>query len=237
MVYPSTMADSHRSASPRTTRWSIVLRAGKGSLGALDDLCGAYWFPVYAFLRRRGLGAEDATEQTQEFFTGLIRRGDLGRVDNDGRRFRTWLFTAVRNHHHNVRARAQTQRREHVEVDDAEARFQRQVAPGLDPEQVFARQWALATLQTARDRLREQYVARGQNALHDAIAPALAGVSRPYAEIAADLSMSESAVKVAVHRLKKRFGVVLRDEVAETVDGPEDIDAELQHLLAALGGR
>ncbi len=230
------MSPVNRSSSPRTTRWSIVLRAGNGSLGALDDLCGAYWFPVYAFLRRRGLGAEDAAEQTQEFFTGLVRRKDLSRVDNDGRRFRSWLFTAVRNHHHNVRAKAETQRRKHVEVDDAEERFQRQVAPGLDPEQVFARQWALATLQTARERLRDQYAARGQESLYDAIAPALDGVSKPYAEIAEALSMSEGSVKVAVHRLKKRFGTVLRDEVAETLDGPDEIDAELKQLLDALAG-
>ena len=231
------MSWSSRSSNPRTTRWSIVLRAGNGSLGALDDLCGAYWFPVYAFLRRRGLAAEDAAEQTQEFFTGLVRRKDLSKVEKDGRRFRSWLFTAVKHHHLNVRAHAQAQRRQRVEVDDAEERFQKEVAPGLDPEQVFARQWALATLQTARDRLADQYAERGQDALYAAIGPALTGGSRPYAEIASDLSMSEGSVKVAVHRLKKRFGDVLRDEVAETLDGPEDVDAELRLLLDALGGR
>ncbi|MEZ4321259.1 MAG: sigma-70 family RNA polymerase sigma factor [Myxococcota bacterium] len=221
----------------RTTRWTLVLRAGAGSLSALEDLCGAYWFPVYAWFRKRGLAPEDAAEQTQEFFAGLLRRGDLGKVQRDGRRFRAWLYTALTSHHGNVRKHDQAQRRRRIEVDDAEARFASQVAPGLDPEQVFARQWALATLATARDRVRETYTRRGQSDEFAALEPTLTGGAPPYRELAARLDRSEGAVKVAVHRLKKRFGDALRDEVSETIDGPDEVDAELRQLLDALAGR
>lgn len=223
--------------SVRPTRWTLVLRAGAGSLSALEDLCGAYWFPVYAWFRKRGMDAEDAAEQTQEFFAGLLRRGDLGKVENDGRRFRAWLYTALASHHGNVRRAEQTQRRKRIEVDDAEARFATEVAPGLDPEQSFARQWALATLATARDRVRESYDDRGQGELFAALEPTLTASSSPYRELAAQLDLSEGAVKVAAHRLKKRFAEALRGEVAETMDGPDEVDAELRQLMDALAGR
>jgi len=215
----------------------MVLRAGAGSLGALDDLCGDYWFPIYAYLRRRGLSAEDAAEQSQEFFAGLLKRGDLGRVKRDGRRFRAWLFTAVSHQYANHRRSESAQRRQRIEVDDAEARFAAQVAPGLDPEQVFARQWALAVLSSARDRVRSSYEARGQAEVFAVLGPVLVGENAPYGELAAVLGITEGAVKVAVHRLRTRFGRALREEVAETLDGPEEIEAELKILLEALGGR
>lgn len=218
----------------QATRWSLVTRAGAGSLSALEALCGAYWFPVYAWFRRRGLDAEDAAEQTQEFFAGLIRRGDLARVRPDGRRFRAWLHAALASHASHHRAHNAAQRRRRIEVDDAEARFAREVAPGLDPEQVFVRQWALAVLQTARERVRERYAARGQDALFDALEPSLGGAGAPYREIGEGLGLAEGAVKVAIHRLRQRFGEALRAEVAETIDGPDEIDAELKLLIESL---
>lgn len=220
-----------------STRWSLVLRAGGGSLGALESLCGAYWFPVYAYLRQRGYSPEDASEQTQEFFVGLLRRDDLARVTREGGRFRSWLYTALRHHAGRERAARQTQKRHREEVADAEAQFERAVAPGLDPEAVFARQWALAVLASARGRLEAHYDQKGQGELFRALAPALDGRARPYAEIARELGMRPGAVKVAVHRLKKRFGDALRDEVADTLDGPDAIEAELQALMTALSGR
>lgn len=220
-----------------STRWSLVLRAGAGSVTALEGLCGAYWFPVYAYLRRRGLGPEDASEQTQEFFLGLLRRNDLARVTRDGGRFRSWLFTALKHHHLREVARQQTAKRSHDEVDDAEERLQRQVAPGLDPEQVFARQWALATIESAKARLRERYESRGDGAVFQALQGTLGGGTAPYATIAEQLDMNEGSVKVAAHRLRKRFGEALRIEVADTLDGPEEIEAELRSLMDALSGR
>lgn len=219
------------------TRWSLVLRAGAGSVGALEGLCGAYWFPVYAYLRRRGLGAEDASEQTQEFFAGMLRRGDLTRVTRDGGRFRSWLFTAVKHHHFREVARQNTQKRAHEEVGDAEARFAVEVAPGLDPEQVFARQWALAVIESARSSLRRVYVERDQAEVFEALCPALTGDAAPYKELASRLDLTEGAVKVAVHRMKKRFGEMLREEVADTLDGPDEIEGELRLLLDSLAGR
>lgn len=220
-----------------STRWSLVLRAGAGSVTALEGLCGAYWFPVYAYLRRRGLGPQDASEQTQEFFLGLLRRNDLAKVTREGGRFRGWLFTALKHHHLREVAKERTEKRRHDEVDDAELRLARQVAPGLDPEQVFARQWALATLESAKNRVRERYRSRGEEAVYEALQGTLAGGTAPYAQIAAELGTSEGSVKVAAHRLRKRFGEALRIEVADTLDGPDEIEAELAALMDALSGR
>ncbi|MCA9572211.1 MAG: sigma-70 family RNA polymerase sigma factor [Myxococcales bacterium] len=219
------------------TRWSLVLRAGAGSLGALEGLCGTYWFPVYAYLRRRGYDPEDASELTQEFFVGLLRRNDLAKVTREGGRFRSWLFTALQRHAFRERKKAEAGKRRHASVDDAEARFERTVAPGLDPEAVFARQWALGVLESARLRVRARYVESGQESLFDALSPVLTDASRPYGELARQLGMREGAVKVAVHRLKKRYGEALRHEVADTLDGPREIEVELRSLLDALAGR
>lgn len=221
----------------RTTRWTLVLRAGKGSVSALDELCGAYWFPVYAWFRKKGLGPEDAADQSQEFFTGLVGRGDLGRVKQDGRRFRAWLYAALGHHWTNHRKHANAAKRRGIEVDDAEERFARQVAPGLDPEQTFARQWALAVLKTARVRTRARYAERDDEETFTILESVLTGMAPPYRDLAASLNIQESAVKVAVHRLRRRFGEALREEVAETLDGPDDIETELQHLMDALAGR
>ena len=128
----------------RSTQWSLVLRAGRGSAAALDQLCGVYWFPVYAYLRRVGHDTEDAREHTQEFFAGVLRRDDLARVTQEGGRFRDWLFVAVRRHHGRARAKARADKRQRIEVGDPEERLRRLAAPGLDPEQTFQRQWALA---------------------------------------------------------------------------------------------
>lgn len=222
------------SRTPRT-RWSLVLRAGRGSVAALEELCGVYWFPVYASFRRHGFDPEDAREQTQELFTGMLRRKDLARVEQDGSRFRAWLFTAVGHHAANARAHAGRARRAGVHVDDAEERLARTMSPDLGPDAAFERAWALAMIDGAMLRLRARYEDAGQLRVFEVLSPVLHGGSGPYAELAADLALQEGAVKVAVHRLRKRFGEALREEVLDTVDGPDAVDDELRALLAALG--
>jgi len=218
----------------RSTQWSLVLRAGRGSAAALDQLCGVYWFPVYAYLRRVGHDTEDAREHTQEFFAGVLRRDDLARVTQEGGRFRDWLFVAVRRHHGRARAKARADKRQRIEVGDPEERLRRLAAPGLDPEQTFQRQWALAVLDAARRRLRDTYVARGDEAVFDALRPGLLGEGRPHREVAEALGLSPGAVRVAAHRLKARYGEALRAEIADTLDDADQVDDELQQLLRAL---
>lgn len=214
-----------------------MLRAGRGSAAALEELCGVYWFPVYAWFRRAGLPPEDAREQTQELFAGMLRRRDLARVTQEGGRFRAWMATVVRNQARNLQASRATQKRDHLEDDDAERRLAREISAELDPEAAFERSWALAMLDGARARLRARYEELDQAEVYDTLSPALVDEARPYAELALALGIAEGAVKVAVHRLRQRFGEALRAEVLDTVDDPSSVDAELRALLDALAAR
>lgn len=235
------------SARFATTRWSVVL-ATRGdaaeSRAALETLCASYWYPLYAYARRRGRTAEDAADLVQGFFLVILRRGGLASADPERGRFRTFLLTAFQRHASHERDREQALKRGGgrvrlpFEIDDGERRYTMEPADDRTPEALFERRWALALLDRAVARLREDQGGTDAARL-DALLPHVYGNdggagARPYGEIASSLGMSEGAVKVAVHRLRKRFRDVLREEVSHTVEGPDEVDDELRRLIGAL---
>lgn len=241
------MRSDEPSAPPRgqflTTRWSLVLSAGDprdpAYRDALSTLCERYWYPVYAFVRRRGVGADEALDLVQGFFAGLLEKDTLRDADPALGRFRSFLLSAVKFHLSDERRRQQALKRgggaEQLDLQTAEDRYLLEGDPSDSPERLFERRWALELLHNARRRL-EREVAESANPERVKLVPLLtAGGGPRYSELAAELEMSEGAVKVAVHRLRKRFGALLREEVAETVGEPALVDDELKHLLEVLG--
>ena len=228
-----------------TTRWTVVLSAARNYTeragDSLAQLCQSYWYPLYAYVRRRGHSATDAEDLTQEFFARLLNQKKLAGISRDGGKFRSFLLTALNHFLVNEWKRAQTGKRgggRVIAFDDeaAENRYLGEVANTPTPESAFDRAWALALLETVFNRLQQEYVADGKGGVFAELEFTLTGTrsSVPYAEVSARLKMSESAVKVAVHRLRQRYREVLRAEVAQTVAGPDEVEEELRDLLAAL---
>ena len=210
---------------------------------AMAELCRTYWYPLYAYVRRRGHSAHDAEDLTQEFFARLLEKEYLEGITREGGKFRSFLLTAVQRFLANQWERAQAQKRGGgetiVSIDEAigESRYQIEPADNATPEQLFERRWALALIDQVFRRLQDEYHGSGKSNLFDRLQVFLSGDKRliPYAEVGAGLEMSEGAVKVAVHRLRKRYGELLREEIAHTVSSPDEVNEELRHLLAALG--
>jgi RNA polymerase sigma factor (sigma-70 family) len=233
----------------RTTRWSVVLAGGHAvpevRRRALEDLARAYWYPLYAFARRRGLSADDAADATQGLFARLIERGDLERLRPEGGRFRAWLLVAFRHYLANLRASARAARRGggrqafSLDAGEAESRFRNESIEEETPEHVFERAWVAELLHETLGRLRAEQERIGREALFDHLRPALtADPDAPrLAEVAARVAMTENAVKVALHRLRRRFGELLREEVAATVETPEEVDEELRALFRSSEAR
>ena len=229
-----------------TTHWSLVLSAcdksSPQSAEALEKLCRACWYPLYAYVRRRGYSPEDAQDLTQEFFARLLEKNWIAHADQSRGRFRSFLllvmkrFLAVEWH------KARAQKREGnrccvpLPLDTAETRYANEPAGTATPEQAFEKQWALTLLETVLGRLRADYEQDGKGTLFATLKPCLLGrrESQPYAELGAALEMSEGAVKVAVHRLRERYRERLKAEIANTVASPADVDAELRHLFRVL---
>lgn len=211
----------------------MVLRAGAGSTSALEELCGLYWDPVFAYLRRAGLAEPDARDATQTFFHDLLRRGDLARLTREGGRFRSWLLVAVRRHHQRTRRDAAAAKRAHRRAPP-EA-LERVAAPQNDPEAAYHRQWALSVLDAARRRVRDAYVTKGQEALFDTLYPTLTQDRPGYATLGESLGRSAGATRVAAHRLREHYRDALRDEVRDTVAHGDEVDDELAALMSALG--
>lgn len=229
-----------------TTRWSLVLAAGRRASPeadrALAALCGTYWYPLYAFARRRGLDAEEARDRTQGFFARLLETEGLAAADRSRGRFRSFLLASfshfLANEWDRRRARKRGGGRPTLALDFAsgESRYGSEPSHDATPERLFERRWALALLDRALGRLEAEYRAAGKADLFDALRPALAGDrGTPYAELAARLGTTEGAVKVAAHRLRGRCREAVRAEIAETVATEADIDDELRHLFEALG--
>lgn len=229
-----------------TTRWSLVLAAGSerpSSAAALAELCETYWYPLYAYVRRRGHGAEDAQDLTQAFFARLLEKNAVGVADPSRGRFRAFLLGSLKHFLANEwnRERAQKrgggQRLLSIDYGAADERYDIDPQDDLTPERAFERSWALAVLERALTRLEGQYERRGKQRVFSALRETLvAGGEQPsYKDVAARLSMTEGAVKVAVHRLRQGFRDALRREIAQTVGGAGDLDAELRDLIAALG--
>ncbi len=229
-----------------TTQWSLVLAAGNsrdpGRDDALADLCHRYWYPVYAYLRRRGTAADPARDLTQGFFCHLLEKKTLKAADRDRGRFRSYLLGALKFYLADQHDRASALKRGgaattvSLDLEGAETRYTLEADRREDPDSLFIRRWAMEVLEQAHARLREHLDRTADPARSRRLAGFLtASETRRYREVAAELEMSESAVKVAVHRLRRRFGAVLREEVARTVAGASGIDDELRFLLAAIG--
>ena len=239
-------ADDHSSPEHgafHTTRWSVVLRASaRESDEALRQLCRDYWYPLYAFLRRRGLSTHDAQDVTQAFFLRLIDGSLHMQASAERGRFRSYLLGALQNFLANEQRRAQTQKRGGretiVSIDElqAEQRFALELADELTPERQFERSWAVALLERVSVRLREDYEQAGRAALFEKLQPYIAGKTQlaGYGEIGRELAMSEGAVAVAIHRMRRRYGELLRDEIAQTVASPEEVEEEIAYLLAVV---
>lgn len=230
-----------------TTQWSLVAAAQRdgadesGARAALEALCRAYWFPLYAFVRRSGRAAEDARDLTQAFFTRMIETRGFTSADRERGRFRSYLLGAMKHFLANERQRERAQKRGGgltlLEWDalDPEGRFAALSRPREEPEIAFDREWALETVAAALRALRDEMSSAGKGGQFDALEGTLTGeegASRR--EIAERLGMSEGAVKVAVHRLRRRFRDRLRVGVAETVGSEADLDDEMRHLLDVL---
>ncbi len=229
-----------------TTHWSVVLAAGRSDTTraqtALEKLCRAYWFPLYAYVRRRGHSVEDAQDLTQEFFARVLEHHWLARADQAKGRFRTFLLTAMErflaNEWDKVRAlkRGGGRRNIPIQLDTAETRYGVEPVDTHTPEQAFEYQWAVTLLDEVIGQLEAEFRARDQADLFAALKPCLVGnsASQPYVELAAKLGMEEGTVKVAVHRLRQRYRELLRAEIANTVESPAEVDAEMRHLFNVL---
>jgi RNA polymerase sigma factor (sigma-70 family) len=224
------------------TRWSVVLAARQpGSVratAALEQLCSTYWFPLYSYIRRRGHSPEDAQDLTQTFFARLLEKRWLDAVAPEKGKFRAFLLTAVKHFLANEWDRSQAQKRGggaiHVPMD-AETRYRREPADQLTPERLFDRQWALALLETVLAKLSAQYDTEDKRRMFEALRGTLTG-DQPedgYAELGQSLGLTEGAVKVTVHRLRKRYRELLRAEIAQTVSDPAQVGEELRALFKA----
>ncbi len=230
-----------------TTHWSVVLSAqgadGQPSRGALESLCRAYWYPLYAFARRSGRSPPDAEDLTQGFFARLLVKDYLKAAAREKGRFRTFLLTAFKRYQANEWDRQHAQKRGGfaptvpLDADAAESRFAAERSHDLSPDVLFDRQWALTLLERTMTQLRQEYAATGRSELFERLNGSLTKdeTALPYAEIAVQLKLSEAAVKMAVHRLRGRYRELLRHEIAQTVCVPEDIEEEIRHLFSAFG--
>jgi RNA polymerase sigma-70 factor (ECF subfamily) len=232
-----------------TTHWSVVLAAGTHhdttrARDALARLCQVYWYPLYAYVRRRGHNAPDAQDLTQAFFEQLLRRQSLASADPERGRFRSFILTALNHFLTSEWKKAVAQKRgggsRNLSLDwaAAEERFDLEPATTIAPDRLFEKQWALTLLGEVLNRLECEYRAEGKGGLFAAIKESLLGrrESQPYAELAEALGMNESALKVAVHRLRKRYRELIRAEIAGTLDHTEDVEAEMRHLFQVLAG-
>jgi RNA polymerase sigma-70 factor (ECF subfamily) len=238
-------ADNSRFAP---TRWTLVLaarapdqRVGTGpAADALAELCRIYWYPLYAYVRRCGHPTQEAEDLTQEFFARLLAKNYLADVDRRKGKFRSFLLASLKHFLANEWDRAHAQkrggRRVIVPLDAAETRYNLEPAHDLTPEKLFERQWVIAVLEEVMARLKQEFDIAGKAHLFQALKPFLAGdeASRTYAQLAAGLGMTEGAVKVAVHRMRRRYRELLRQEIAGTVASPEEVADEIRHLLSCL---
>ena len=230
----------------RTTHWSVVLAAGKAdstrARGALEKLCQSYWYPLYAFVRRLGHSPHDAEDLVQAFFAQCLEKNYLGPADQAKGRFRSFLLIALKRFLANEWDKARTQKRgggappASLDALTAEQRYALEPSERLSPDRLFERRWVLTLLENVLARLREEQVAGGKSAAFEVLKDLLTTRGRgvPYAELAERLSMSESAVKVAVHRLRQRYRELLETEIANTVASPDEIAEERRYLLSVL---
>lgn len=227
-----------------TTRWTLVVAAGDRhrteARSALAALCERYWYPLYAYLRRRGYAADEAQDLTQDFLIRILEGRYLDRVDPEKGRFRSFLLSSLRFFVADEEDRQRAQKRgggavAPLEFAVGEERYQREPVHEETPERIFERRWALAVLDRVVERLRSEFVRHNRPEHFDHLKVFLLGRSdAPYAELAREMNVSEGALKVAIHRLRKRYRELFREEIADAVADPADVEAELRFLAAVL---
>ncbi|GAA5149792.1 sigma factor [Prosthecobacter algae] len=230
----------------KTTRWSMVIRASDlGNEAAMKDmehLCRACWYPIYAFVRRQNYSPEDAEDLAQGFFAHVLENNVLSHADPERGRFRSFLLGALRHFVSNEARKQRTEKRGGkvtfvpFEIEEGEERFEREIAHPDSPEKLFQRNWAENLLHRAVKALEEDYASCGKEKLFKAMQPYLASSANPnsYEELARELGMSTGTVAVSVFRMRKRYGELLRAEIAQTVEDPMDIEQEIRLLLEAV---
>ena len=229
-----------------TTHWSVVVQAGQDdsrqAATALEQLCRTYWYPLYAFVRREGHSPEEAADLTQEFFSRLLADNSLSRVSPSKGKFRSFLLAAMKHLLANEWHRSQAQKRgggaAHFSLDAlaAEDRYQLDPSDEATPETIFDRRWAEALVDAVTARLQSEFASTGMTERFEALKVFLLADEEPasYAQTAAKLGLTESAVKSAIHRMRQRYGELLRAEIANTVTSPQEMEEELRHFVAVL---
>ena len=236
-------------AAPRdyfaTTHWTVVLTAGRGRTPqadvALEELCRTYWYPLYAYIRRHSHTREDAEDLTQAFFVRFLERNYLEGLDSDRGRFRAFLLAALKHFLANEWDKANRLkrggglRRLSLDWQSADSRYQIDPADNLSPDKLYDRAWALTLLERVIGRLRDESAADGRSKFYEQLKPFLmAGTSAiPYAQAAVELDLTEGAVRVAVHRLRRRYRQLLREEIGQTLADPAQVEDEMRALFSA----
>lgn len=230
-----------------TTRWNVVLAAGdpqrKEARSALVALCENYWYPLYAYLRRRGHAPDQAQDLTQGFFIRILEGRYLDRVDPDKGRFRSFLLTSLKFFVSDEADRRRADKRGggavvSLEFSNGEGRYMREPAHDETPERLFERRWALAVLDRVVERLRNEFIQHGRPEHFERLKVFLLGKSdAPYAALAREMNTSEGALKVAIHRLRKRYRELFCQEIADTVADPGEVESELRFLAGVLSGK
>ncbi len=228
-----------------TTQWSLVQAAGDRRSPqfrqALGDLCSSYWPPVYAYIRRRGTGREEAQDLAQGFFSHLLEKHALKAASRQRGRFRSFLLASLKHYLTNEWHRTQAHKRGGgqapiaMDVERAESQFVIETREHQSPERIFEKRWALTVLDQTLTRLREE-MAQSAHPRRSRLTALLTedGAGQRYKQLAGELDMTESAIKVAVHRMRRRYGELLREEVGRTVDSPLKVDAEIKYLFASI---
>ncbi len=229
-----------------TTQWSLVAEAGGAASpecrAALSTLCELYWYPLYAFVRRKGFQAAEAQDLTQSFFTELLEKDRLHLADQQRGKFRSFLLGALNHFIANQRRAMAAQKRggDHlvfsIDFDDGETRYQREPVDAATPERIFDRRWTMTLLDRAVSRLRDEFIEADKLELFDQLKMHLGGDpdATTFGELAKTLQMTEGAIKSAAYRLRKRCRELLREEIAQTVCDPGEIDDELRELFTSL---
>jgi DNA-directed RNA polymerase specialized sigma24 family protein len=242
------MDEFQRARNPvfATTHWSIVRAAGDTkspqASEALEKLCRTYWYPLYAYVRRKGYSADDAQDLTQEFFAQLLARNYLSVADRNRGKFRSFLLGSLEHFLAREWTKAHAQKRggghTHFSLDelDAENRYLIEPSHELTAKKMFDQRWAMTVLDQAMAQLRDECVSNNKGDLLSKLEGLLSGEKgeASYAQLAADLHMGEGAIKMAVLRLRRRYGELIRAEIAQTVTSPKDADEELQFLFSVL---
>lgn len=243
---------THDTAPPRdffaTTRWTLVLAAGSRSTPAadvaLEELCRTYWYPLYAYIRRHGHSREDAEDLAQSFFARFLQKNYLEKLRSEHGKFRAFLIASLKHFLANEWDRSRRQKRGSglpplsLDWQDADARYQINPADNLSPDKIYDRAWAVTLLERVIRRLREEHAAAGKGVLFDKLKPFLMlGRSEiPYEQAAGDLAMTEGTARVAVHRLRRRYRELLREEIGQTLSDPAQMAEEMRALFSAFAG-